>query len=76
MQDPSNIGRINTSVNRRVIPWQTVVTVDVFMGRRIGYVGGIEGNLPGNPSAGYVRLVLRNGNNLISAFPTNINYGQ
>ncbi|MEM6468556.1 MAG: hypothetical protein AAF802_03230 [Planctomycetota bacterium] len=44
----------------------TIYTVD--MGRRVGYVGGREGNRKRKPMARRVRLVL-NGNKVITAYP-------
>lgn len=38
--------------------------------RRIGQVGGEEGERKGNPECSYVRLVLENDNEVISAYPT------
>lgn len=45
---------------------RTVYTVDLH--KKIGYVGGLEGNRKGNPPASHVRLVLE-GKYVITAFP-------
>lgn len=45
---------------------RTIYTVD--MGKRIGYVGGREGNQKSKPMARRIRLVLE-GNRVITAFP-------
>ena len=42
----------------------------VYLGRRIGYMGGSEGERKGNPACRYVRIVLENENVVISAYPT------
>ncbi len=41
----------------------------VNMGQDIGYFGGVNGGLAGNPPARYVQLVLQNGNEVITAYP-------
>ena len=45
-----------------------IYTVDLR--RRIGLVGGEEGKRQGNPECRYLRLVLENGNEVISAYAT------
>lgn len=42
----------------------------VNLGRRIGYMGGSEGERKGNPACRYVRIVLEDENVVISAYPT------
>jgi hypothetical protein len=42
----------------------------VNLGRKIGYMGGSEGERAGNPDCRYVRIVLEEGNVVISAYPT------
>ena len=41
----------------------------VNLGRRIGYMGGSEGKRNGNPDCRYVRIVLEDGNIVVSAYP-------
>ena len=41
----------------------------VNLGRKIGYMGGSEGKRTGNPECRYVRIVLEDGNVVISAYP-------
>ncbi len=45
-----------------------VITAD--MQRRIGYVGGQQGRRQGNPQCRYLRLILQNGNEVVTAYPT------
>lgn len=40
------------------------------MGRRVGYVGGQAGAALRNPGASHTKLVVENGNQVITAFPT------
>jgi len=42
----------------------------VNLRRKIGYMGGSEGKRTGNPECRYVRIVLEDGNVVISAYPT------
>ena len=42
----------------------------VNLGRKIGYMGGSGGERAGNPDCRYVRIVLEDGNVVISAYPT------
>lgn len=42
----------------------------VNLGRKIGYMGGSEGRRKNNPDCRYVRIVLEDGNVVISAYPT------
>lgn len=42
----------------------------VNLGHKIGYVGGSEGQRIGNPECRYLRIVLEDGNVVISAYPT------
>ena len=42
----------------------------VNLGRKIGYMGGSEGKRTNNPACRYVRMVLEDGNVVISAYPT------
>ena len=42
----------------------------VNLRRKIGYMGGSEGKRTGNPDCCYVRIVLEDGNVVISAYPT------
>jgi hypothetical protein len=39
------------------------------MGRRVGWVGGQGGSVMGNPGVNNVLLVVRNGNQVVTAFP-------
>ena len=41
----------------------------VPMNRRVGYVGGQWGNSNSLPEATYLRLVIENGNSVVSVFP-------
>ncbi|WP_018681709.1 DUF6531 domain-containing protein [Actinokineospora enzanensis] len=41
----------------------------VNMGQPVGYVGGVPGGQGGNPQVSYIQLVLRNGNEVVTAFP-------
>ncbi len=54
-------------VQRREQGERTVWTVD--LGRIVGYVGGQVGNRRGRPPARHVRLVLEDGNRVITAYP-------
>ena len=54
--------RTTTEVDRDRI----IYTVD--LGKRVGYVGGSEGQRRGHPMARRVRLVLE-GNHVVTAFP-------
>lgn len=47
---------------------RTVITVNLR--RRIGYAGGEEGERLGHPACHYLRLVLENDVNVITAYPT------
>ncbi len=47
---------------------RTVYTVD--MGKTIGYVGGQVGERKGHPACKYLRLVVQDGNEVITAFPS------
>jgi hypothetical protein len=47
---------------------RTVLTVR--MPRKIGHMGGEEGQRQRNPECRYLRLVLENGNEVVSAYPT------
>lgn len=47
---------------------RTVYTVD--MGKKIGYVGGQVGERKGHPACKYLRLVVQDGNEVITAFPS------
>jgi len=50
----------------------TVGTKDTYlvdMGRRVGWVGGQGGSVMGNPGVNNVLLVVRNGNQVVTAFP-------
>ena len=42
----------------------------VNLGRKIGYMGGSEGKRTNNPACRYVRIVLEDGNVVITAYPT------
>jgi hypothetical protein len=42
----------------------------VNLKRRIGQMGGSEGERKGNPECRYLRMVLENGNEIVSAYPT------
>ncbi len=42
----------------------------VNLGRKIGYMGGSEGKRTNNPACRYLRIVLEDGNVVISAYPT------
>ncbi|MBC7965620.1 MAG: hypothetical protein H7Z17_06790 [Fuerstia sp.] len=42
----------------------------VNLGRKIGYMGGSGGERAGNPDCRYLRIVLEDGNVVISAYPT------
>jgi len=46
---------------------KSVYTVD--MGRRVGWVGGQSGSSLGNPAVNNIQLVIRNGNQVITAYP-------
>jgi hypothetical protein len=51
---------------------QTAGNVDEYtvnMGFRVGWIGGTKGAALGNPATTYVRLVVRNGNEVITAYP-------
>jgi hypothetical protein len=48
---------------------RTVYTINLK--RRIGYVGGQVGERTNYPSCQYLRLVLQNGNEVVTAYPTN-----
>ena len=41
----------------------------VDMGRPIGYVGGRAGAAGGNPAVDYIRLVVENGNHVVTSYP-------
>jgi hypothetical protein len=50
----------------------TVGTKDTYlvdMGRRVGWVGGQGGSVMGNPGVNNVLLVVRNGNQVVTAYP-------
>lgn len=47
---------------------RTVLTVR--MSRKIGHMGGEEGQRQRNPECRYLRMVLENGNEVVSAYPT------
>lgn len=47
---------------------RVVYTVD--MGKKIGYVGGQSGNRKRNPACKYLRLVVQNGNEVVTAYPS------
>ncbi|MCA9077468.1 MAG: hypothetical protein KDA93_20750 [Planctomycetaceae bacterium] len=49
---------------------RTVWTVD--LGRRIGYVGGQSGERSNHPPAHHLKLILEDGNNVVSAYPVRI----
>lgn len=42
---------------------------EIDMGRRVGYVGGQAGAAAGNPAANFIRLIIENGNEVVTAFP-------
>ena len=42
----------------------------VNLGRKIGYMGGSEGKRTNNPACRYVRIVLEDGNVVITAYPS------
>lgn len=44
----------------------------INMGRRVGYVGGQAGAAAGNPAAHHIQLVVKNGNQVITAYPITI----
>lgn len=41
----------------------------VNMGQPVGYIGGVPGGQSGHPQVNYIQLVLRNGNEVITAYP-------
>jgi hypothetical protein len=47
---------------------RTVYTVD--MGKKIGYVGGEVGKRKGQPACHFLRLVVQDGNEVVTAFPS------
>lgn len=47
------------------------VVFTVNMKRPVGFMGGQEGERRGNPECRFIRIVLENDNEVISAFPTN-----
>ncbi len=55
----------------RVIPQGNRTTYVVDMHQRVGYEGGVFGQVRGNPAANHVSLTVENGNNVITAYPTN-----
>jgi hypothetical protein len=46
------------------------IVYTIHLGRRVGYVGGREGNRKGHPECHYVRIVLEDENSVITAYPT------
>jgi hypothetical protein len=46
---------------------RTVYIID--MGRRVGYIGGQGGADMGNPAAYRIKLVIENGNQVVTAYP-------
>jgi hypothetical protein len=53
--------QVTTQVNRMIY--------DVDMGRPIGYAGGQEGATLGNPVLSRVRIIVQNGNEVVTAYP-------
>jgi hypothetical protein len=56
-----------SNVNVTTVGNKSVYTVD--MGRRVGWVGGQGGAALGNPRVNNIQLVIRNGNQVITAYP-------
>ena len=61
-------GKGGRDVHREEQNDRLVYTVN--LGRKIGYMGGSEGKRTNNPACRYVRIVLEDGNVVISAYPT------
>jgi hypothetical protein len=55
--------------NVTVVPQGNRIQYTVDMGQRVGYVGGAGGATAGNPAANHVRIIVQNGNEVVTAFP-------
>lgn len=63
---PSKIVNYSTSTRSN---GDAVETFLVDMGRRIGYEGGARGADNANPALNYIQIVVKNGNEIVTAFP-------
>ena len=72
-QDPDAALKWVTSQNKDVRKEEEGerVVFTVNMKRPVGFMGGQEGERRGNPECRFIRIVLENDNEVISAFPTN-----
>ena len=63
----SNSRQVSKDKQRAGEEWKTAYTID--MKRRVGYRGGEKGNRDGKPALKRIKLVLGNGDEVVTAYP-------